>query len=583
MPIVYLEPGDFNTFQVQRILDFLNRATSARQLDRDIEFPGEPDIGVRLGQRLLDAREALGGRFTDIAQVRAIRLIGPERFTEICVAALGLDPRRWVELFFGANPMATPTETGLGVSLDVLPQPAWRGQPLAVTVRVRDHGGTPRAGVAVTVQTGIGRLVYMFGFTRIEGAAVTVLTGGDGAARLELVTPPREPLSDVQQAALEFALTRLDATATDPLKLEAEFRALAADYALERNYNLRRAIDIHVREFRETMIESLNPGRWRLEWPVDSALLQADAVDADGGGSSAARAVRTVAWKNWIGAWLEFHADALREGTQLADAFAGAAGGKGAAVIDDLLLEARRFVALQPGRAAEWLGTREIAAAARDLVGGDLERLDPAARAAVLTEFEVAAGGVRPTTFGSYTLVAHASADLSERINAVEAAGKLDAEHLRGVLADIDQRAALMDERARGIEALAESVRRDRLAVDEQLTRLDTRIDQFDTQFGQFTTQIGQFNNQIGQFNTQITQFNTQLGQFGTQLNQFNTRVAQFDSQFSQFSTNLTRFNADLATFNTNRTALTTRIDGLQSDLQTVRLDVRNLGGGGIR
>src|SRR5574337_181978 len=215
MPDVYLQPSDLSTAQAQQVLDFLNRATSAEQLARDIEFPHEPDIGVKLGQRLLDARAALGGQFTDILQVRSVRLIGPERFTEICVAALGLMPERWVEVFYGGAPLAPQAETGLTVSLDVLPQPAWLGQPLAVTVRVRDQGGSPRAGVAVTVQAGVGRLVWMFGFSRIEGQAVTVLTGADGAAELELLTPPAEPLSEIQQAALEVALQRLDASAPD--------------------------------------------------------------------------------------------------------------------------------------------------------------------------------------------------------------------------------------------------------------------------------------------------------------------------------------------------------------------------------
>ena len=51
MPIVYLQPSDLSAVQAAQVLAFLNAATSAAQLDRDIEFPGEPDIGLRLGQR----------------------------------------------------------------------------------------------------------------------------------------------------------------------------------------------------------------------------------------------------------------------------------------------------------------------------------------------------------------------------------------------------------------------------------------------------------------------------------------------------------------------------------------------------
>ena len=141
MPIVYLQPSDLSAVQAARVLAFLNAASSAAQLDRDIEFPGEPDIGLRLGQRLLDARAALGGQFTDILQVRAIRLIGPERFTEIGVAALGLDPTRWVELFYGGDPYATPTETGLALTLALHPQDAWLGEPR--TLRLSFVTSTP--------------------------------------------------------------------------------------------------------------------------------------------------------------------------------------------------------------------------------------------------------------------------------------------------------------------------------------------------------------------------------------------------------------------------------------------------------
>nr|MBP8217917.1 hypothetical protein [Thauera sp.] len=239
MPIVYLQPSDLSAVQAARVLAFLNAASSAAQLDRDIEFPGEPDIGLRLGQRLLDARAALGGQFTDIVQVRAIRLIGPERFTEICVAALGLEPTRWVELFYGGDPYATPTETGLALTLALHPQDAWLGEPRTLRLQVNDHGGTPRAGVAVTVQTSIGRLVYLYGFRRIEGQAVTVLTGGDGSAELELLTPPSEPLTEYQQAALETALGGLDPQAAHPLALEAGLRAMADTYLRDRSYSLR--------------------------------------------------------------------------------------------------------------------------------------------------------------------------------------------------------------------------------------------------------------------------------------------------------------------------------------------------------
>lgn len=524
MPDIYIQPTDLSAAQAQQVLDFLNRATSAEQLARDIEFPHEPDIGVKLGQRLLDARAALGGQFTDILQVRSVRLIGPERFTEICITALGLMPERWVEVFYGGSPMGVPTETGLAVSLDVLPQPAWLGQPLTVTVRVRDLGGTARAGVAVTLQTGVGRFAYQFGFSHIEGQAVTVLTGSDGSAEVDLITPPAEPLSEIQQSALEVALAHLDAAANDPLKLEADFRRMAADYTLERNYNLRRAIDIYVRERRDAMVNSLNPGRWRMAWPIDSGLIQADALSPDGGGGSTARAVATVTWKNWIGAWLEFLGDVLRDSTQL-DARLGSAGQatQGEALLGNLLLETQRALVSRPGLSAEWVGKRAVEEAVKKFVGGDLTKLAPSAQAAVVSELEVAAAGVGKTNLGSYTLVSKTKAELVGQIDNLELVNLTQLQRMEALASGVESTAARVDTQAA-------AVTQNRLAVDQQ---------------------VASFNTQYATFNTQISQFTVQFGQF----------------------------NTNLATFDVNRTTLTTQLSGLQADLGAVRLDVNRLSG----
>ena len=480
MPIVHLNPSDLSAIQAQQVLDFLNRATSAQQLGREIEFPGEPDIGVKLGQRLLDARSALGGSFTAIVQVRAVRLIGPERFTEICVAALGIDPLRWVQQFDAGSPMSVPPEAGLAVSLEVRPQPAWLGQPLALLLRVADRDDQPCAGVAVTLQTGAGSLVWMYGYSRIEGAALTVLTGADGVAEIELVRNPSEPLSDLQQAALATAFASLDANAPDPMKLEADFRALADIYLLERSYNLRRAIDIHVRDRKEAMLASINPGTWRFAWPVDSVLVQADAVAPASGGRSVARAVLAVQWKNWVGAWLEFFGDALREAAGLDAKFGQALGRAGSAeVLVDLLGQAQRFVADQAGRSAQWLGQKTIDAAVAKVVSGDLDNMQPAAREAVLTQLETASREVSPTTLGSFTLVRHTRKNLLGAVNEI---GVLSVERLARAEALVVE----VETKAARVETLAAEVQRTSTKVNTDVARLGTDIARFNTDLADF-------------------------------------------------------------------------------------------------
>ncbi len=569
MPIVYLQPSDLSAVQAARVLAFLNAATSAEQLARDIEFPREPDIGVRLGQRLLDARAALGGTFTDIVQVRAVRLIGPERFTEICVAALGLDPVRWVELFYGGEPFSTPTETGLVLTLALHPQDAWLGEPRTLRLQVNDHGGTPRAGVAVTVQTSIGRLVYLYGFQRIEGQAVTVLTGGDGSAELELLTPPSEPLTENQQAALETALGALDATAAHPFALEAGLRAMADTYLRDRSYSLRSAVDLYVRDAHGAAIDTISRARWKLAWPVDSGLIQADVLDAEDRGTSLARAVRTATWIDWVEPWVSFLADVLEGEAPLEQDLAARAQGGDGVVLDDLLNLAQTHLAGRAGRTAEWVGKRQVEAAVDRFIGSAADTLPAAARDAVVTQLGVAAAGIGPRTLGSYTLNAATREDLGSRIDTVADLNLVEFERI-GVLArEVEARATTVDTQLRQVQALALAVNQDRQAID-------TRVDSFDTRYASFDTRYSSFDTRYSSFDTRYASFDTRYADFDSRYTLLDSQLNQFDLRYGQFSSELSRFNTDLARFDQNRLALDTRIDRVDSSLQNV-VSVNNL------
>lgn len=556
MPIVYLQPSDLSAVQAARVLDFLNAATSAEQLARDIEFPREPDIGVRLGQRLLDARAAVGGSFTDILQVRAVRLIGPERFTEICVAALGLDTARWVELFYGGETLATPTETGLVLSMALDPQDAWLGEPRTLRLQVNDHGGTPRAGVAVTVQASLGRLVYLYGFHRIEGQAVTVLTGSDGSAELELLTSPTEPLTENQQAALETALAGLDPRAAHPLALEAGLKAMAEAYLRDRSYSLRTAIDLYVRDAHGAAVDTISRARWKLVWPVDSGLIQADVLDAEGRGSSLARAVRTATWIDWVEPWTSFLADVLEGGTPLEQELAARASTGDGALLDGLLNLAQTRLAGHAGRAAEWIGKRQLEAAVDRFIGGGVETLPVEARDAVVSQLGVAAAEVSPRSLGSYTLDTATRADLGQRIDTVADLNLAEFEHLGTLAREVEARASAVDAQLRQVQALALEVNQDRQAID-------TRIDSFDTRYQSFDSRYSSFDTRYASFDTRYADFDSRYTLIGTQLN-------EFDVRYGQFATDLSRFNTDLASFDQNRLTLNTRIDSVDTNLKNV-------------
>ena len=84
----YLRPEDVRPDHAREILDFLNSAETAEQIATAVEIPGEPDVGVRIAQRILDRRGQLG-TFTDLRQVADVPLVGPERFTDIVTTLSG--------------------------------------------------------------------------------------------------------------------------------------------------------------------------------------------------------------------------------------------------------------------------------------------------------------------------------------------------------------------------------------------------------------------------------------------------------------------------------------------------------------
>jgi len=350
------------------------------------------------------------------------------------------------------------------------------------------------------VQAGAGRLCWMFGFQRVEGQAVTVLTGGDGSAVLELRRDPSEPLTETQDAALQATLQWLDAAAPDPFKLEPDFRAVGELYLRERATALRGAMDIYVREYRPATLDGFNPATWRMRWPVDSVLVQADAVDSGGGGRALARAVTTVTWKNWVGAWLEFFGDTLREGAKLDSRFEHALAGTDAkGAVGGLMDEAQRFVANQSGRTAEWLGRKTVDEAVHKLVGSDnVGRMDEETRTALLTQLEVASREVSPTSQGNFTLVRRVRIDLGGRLVDLGDLNLAQIERAEAILAEVNTKAALVDARAAEVDRKAALVdsgladfNRNTVQINDRLQTLNTGFTTLRADFNRFQLPAG--------------------------------------------------------------------------------------------
>jgi hypothetical protein len=551
MATIFLDPTDLSPSQAQQVLAVLNQASSAQQLAGRIELPGEPDIGIKLAERLLRARAAAGGLFSTLDQVAAVPQIGPERFTDLCVAVLGLNrqqliggpalaevlqrlsalEQRLAAALSGSGPSGSvngltaagalanagtasalsgalaTTPASVRLHIEVAPQPAWLGQALQVLLRLQDAEGLPLANRLLTIEASRGLLQYSWGFAVQRGTALQVRTGADGTARLTLSHVTGEPLTQDQQTALQAALADIDASADTPDLIRAQFTKLAADYDDAHNIFLRHALDIYARDA-QAVLQRFNAGNAPFEWTLQTAVLSAHLHGSADTQQVLASAVALASWKDWLPAWLSFMHDWLSAQSGLASAFnkAARADGRGSVLIDKVLSDAHSFVASQKGFAAELVSQHVVGDAVTRFLSTGIAELSDDVKQELFPSLELASEQIRAGNRGTLSLVSETRAVIAKdvdktittRFDQIGQIGQVNA----GVLAEV-----------RGIR-------------DEVLQRSAT-------------------------LNAQLTAFNTQIGQFNTQLAGFQTQRTQITQELSTLKTDMAGLNVKLNTINT--------------------------------
>lgn len=609
MAAVTLEPQDLTPAQAARVLTLLNAASSAQQLAAAIEIPGELDIGVRLAQRLLDARAAAGGRFTDLRQVRAVRLIGRERFTEICAAALGLDPRRWITQIGSFTDRQAELESrlarlaaladgtlaqreGARVDIDISPQPLWLGQALEVRVLCTDGAGRPLPGRRLTLTTSQGMLETAFGWAVTRAAGVALRTGVDGSARAQLRLAPPEGVTAEQQALLEDALAGFDAQAESAADLDRPLAALAQRYSAERAGTLRAALDLYARQYRAVFVDRLNFGGAGVAFPLETSVLRADLHGAQGS-ASLAHAVAVAHHRNWVGAWLDALAEFVANQAALdaALAEAGRRGSTGQRLVDDLVAEAHVFIARLPGLAAQWAAQRRVGGAMQRYLARETEQLDLPTRQALHAQLTGAAAQITPDSVGTLAAVAQTKAELGTRIEQVGGVSGALAEEMRGIQTAVNSRAQEVATNAATVATQTAQVRADRTAVSTDRAavagdrqRVETRTADFDTRYATFTTQYQDFSTRYNDFTVDYGSFRTDFGRFAidyghfrndativdTRLDRAETDISRLNTQTAALDTRTNTINQQVATLNAQNTTLTRDVGALRTDLNSV-------------
>lgn len=558
MAIVYLEPDDLSAAQQARILRVINLATDAAGLAAAIELAGEPDVGLRLAERLLRARTALNGQFTTLAQIDAVSGIGPERFTDLCVAILGLQREQLARIGNVAGhrlAQANSVEYAnarLQLQIEVDQQPAWLGQTLRLVIRASQNG-SPLVNRTLTLETSLGLLAHSFGFAQTHGNALQVRTGADGCARLTLDYQAYEPLTQDQHNALQIALEALDTSADTPEEIRAAFNELAELYDDERNIHLRRALDIYSKHGQQFW-QRFNAINAEFEWPQETAVIRAYLHGSDSSQAVLASAVTIVRWKNWVPAWFIFLHDWLANRAALLSRLADIKrkGLRGYALVDNLIGEAHTFVARQKGFAAELVSQHLVSDSVKRFLSTELEDVADDTKRLLFPNLELAAEQIRRGNRGSLELVSNTRGQLKADIADI---GAFDA----GMLAEI-----------RGIR---DEVNRRAIVVDEQMNVFIRDRDQFNVDYGNFVRQNAQFENRYATFNSNYATFNANYSTFNTNYTTFNTNYSTFNNNYNTFNANYNTFNSNYSTFNSNYATFNTNLGNFNTNLNRFSAD----------
>lgn len=298
-----IAPSDVKAADATAILSFLNAASSPEEIGQRIELPDEPDVGLKLGSRLLTHRAA-NGPFTALGQLLAVPLIGPVRFDRI-VRSLTVQQEPAVQRV--VTSVAAPAAAG-SVELRGVEGQRYLGQPLTLVATVTGGDGLRRAGAPVTLTTTWGRLAGSDGFSVANGTSVTLVTAGDGTVRARLLPPTGEDLQDTQQASIELHLAKLDPAAATPQDASDALSALEAAYRFEANDAFRSAVDIYFRDFHPHLLDAVNFRDPLQQWAtVDAAVVA--YVQESGTSSVVATAALVARFRDWLPALVQTHSN----------------------------------------------------------------------------------------------------------------------------------------------------------------------------------------------------------------------------------------------------------------------------------
>ncbi|MBV1878734.1 MAG: hypothetical protein KUG79_13920 [Pseudomonadales bacterium] len=601
MAEIYLAPADINAIDTAKVLAFLNSVQTAQQIASRVEIPDELDIGIKLGQRIINARAELGGAYFSLAQLMAVPLIGPERFTEIVTEITGksaLDV-----LVEGVSPgiggsgaaqllalttqfeqlqkqLDTAEELAPGryrIEMRLIDENPFLGQIVTLKLTVVDrYRRLTKTNMPLTIETSQGNLHYARGYKVSKGAVVKARTGLDGQVIVKLHTPTIEPLTIDQQNALSNVLAKINHTARVPEDAREDFTQLTDLYQHPLNRDLRSAVDIHYKSRQAGLVDTLNISAATHSWDNEQILVRVylhpnEAASEEGeiiGGYGDAATVLTIAalpieYRDWLTPWYQYYKASLVASGGLAGAL-----GRSLSFSDDeaglsghMIAEIQTFVSSQNGLVGERAGQQASNEVVTRLLTDDLTNLSQNTRATLYTLVNQAAGSTQASGKGNLAIANVVAVDVGRRAGDPGLNTELNTE-LLGRVGQLSADLSSHETRISSVETVTAGV---------DFSELSSELLSFRTSFDVFSQDYTMFETNYTRFDTKYTDFDTDFSAFNRDYLDFNNRRVETRLVLDSFAVDYKHFNVAAEQLIVNVTeGVNDALVSLQADNQRV-------------
>jgi hypothetical protein len=389
MRYVDIKPEDVSALDAKKVLDSLNSLNTPEEIDRAVELVGEPDVGIKLGRRILDWRENIG-KFESLEQILDVPLIGPKRFTDIVVSLTGRSAeeiksdsytavlRELKALRDKVSTLEAFNKNCRRVTLRIVKNAEFLGQPLVIEAKVIDHNLNPVTGAPVAFAATWGDLKMNDGFSTRQGACIKGTTGVTGTVAVTLMSPLPEPLKKTQQVALESMLSTLKPDALCPSETESALKNMAKQYRWDIKENFRQAVDIYFQTLKESPKQHINTHDYMTAWSFVESTVFAHVLEGFSSEESntavEASGALNIRLKNWLGPWMQTYIRLAASENTLKNEIPAAKQNDGdtGAMIKSISNSLVEFVGKERGIVGEQVGRQIAEASVKDFLSKEL-------------------------------------------------------------------------------------------------------------------------------------------------------------------------------------------------------------------